>query len=99
MAFAEFAENHRFQIPAKAHWKAVRSAGSNVGAAIQSATRAIEKANPEKLYGIFGDAQWTNKDRLSDDTLKGSGRALLGADLVYRQPARRRTRHRLRVPD
>ena len=27
-------------------------------------------ANPEKLYGIFGDAQWTNKDRLSDDTLK-----------------------------
>ncbi len=70
IAFAEFAENHRFQIPAKAHWKAVRSAGSNVGAAIQSATRTIEKANPEKLYGIFGDAQWTNKDRLSDDTLK-----------------------------
>lgn len=70
VAFAQFAENHRFQVPPKAHWKAVRAAGSNVGAAIQAAMRAIEKANPEKLYGIFGDAQWTNKDRLSDDTLK-----------------------------
>ena len=28
--------------------------------------REIEKANPETLYGIFGDAQWTNKDRLPD---------------------------------
>ena len=34
--------------------------------ALQSAMRAIETANPDKLYGIFGDAQWTNKDRLSD---------------------------------
>ncbi len=30
----------------------------------------IEKANPETLYGIFGDAQWTNKDRLSDALLR-----------------------------
>ncbi|HOD84174.1 MAG TPA: type I restriction-modification system subunit M N-terminal domain-containing protein, partial [Phycisphaerae bacterium] len=42
MAFAQFAENHRFQVPEKAHWKVVRAAGSNVGAAIQSAMRAIE---------------------------------------------------------
>ena len=28
--------------------------------------REIEKANPETLYGIFGDAQWTNKERLPD---------------------------------
>ena len=32
--------------------------------------RAIETANPDKLYGIFGDAQWTNKDRLSDAMLR-----------------------------
>jgi type I restriction enzyme M protein len=38
--------------------------------AIQSAMRAIETANPETLYGIFGDAQWTNKDRLSDAMLR-----------------------------
>jgi hypothetical protein len=28
--------------------------------------RGIEKANPETLYGIFGDAAWTNKERLPD---------------------------------
>ena len=27
-------------------------------------------ANPDKLFGIFGDAQWTNKDRLSDTMLR-----------------------------
>ena len=32
--------------------------------------RGIETANPEKLYGIFGDAQWTNKDRLPDAMLR-----------------------------
>ena len=37
--------------------------------AIQEAMREIEKANPETLFGIFGDASWTNKDRLSDATL------------------------------
>ena len=31
--------------------------------------RNIEKANPDTLYGIFGDASWTNKNRLSDETL------------------------------
>jgi type I restriction enzyme M protein len=38
----------------------------NVGAALQKAMRAIETANPDKLDGIFGDAQWTNKERLPD---------------------------------
>ena len=32
--------------------------------------RGIEQANPETLYGIFGDAQWTNKDRLPDSLLR-----------------------------
>jgi len=32
--------------------------------------RGIEKANPETLYAIFGDAQWTNKERLSDSLLR-----------------------------
>jgi type I restriction enzyme M protein len=68
--YALFPENHRFQIPEGAHWKAVRKASKNVGTAIQNAMRAIEKANPEKLYGIFGDAQWTNKERLPDRMLK-----------------------------
>jgi len=37
---------------------------------LQKAMRGIEKANPETLYGIFGDAAWTNKDRLPDSLLR-----------------------------
>lgn len=69
-AYAHFAENHRFQIPEDAHWKTVREASKNVGTKLQNALRAIETANPDKLFGIFGDAKWTNKDRLPDHTLK-----------------------------
>lgn len=68
--YAAFSENHRFQIPEGAHWKDVRVKANNVGLAIQNAMREIEKANPAQLYGIFGDAQWTNKERLSDTTLR-----------------------------
>ena len=68
--YASFAENHRFDIPEDAHWSKVREVGKNVGKAIQDAMRKIESANTDKLYGIFGDAQWTNKDRLPDRTLK-----------------------------
>jgi len=68
--YAAGREQHRFQIPPEAHWREVRQAAKNVGAALQSAMRAIETANPDKLYGIFGDAQWTNKDRLSDAMLR-----------------------------
>jgi type I restriction enzyme M protein len=68
--FAAYPENHRFQIPSEAHWHELRKATTNVGRALQSALRGIETANPETLYGIFGDAQWTNKDRLSDAMLR-----------------------------
>ena len=69
LEYAEFEENHRFQITGGSHWKDVREVTVNVGMALQEAMRAIEKANPDTLYGIFGDASWTNKDRLSDETL------------------------------
>ncbi len=69
LEFAEFAENHRFQVPKGSHWNDVREVTVNVGTALQNAMREIEKANPETLYGIFGDASWTNKNRLSDETL------------------------------
>jgi type I restriction enzyme M protein len=68
--YASFPENHRFQIPENCHWRNVRSKTENVGSALQFAFHEIEKANPRTLYGIFGDAQWTNKDRLSDDLLR-----------------------------
>ncbi|MCX6067250.1 MAG: N-6 DNA methylase, partial [Chloroflexi bacterium] len=52
------------------HWNQVRETARDVGSAIQAAFRSIEAANPEKFDGIFGDAPWTNKERLPDHTLK-----------------------------
>jgi type I restriction enzyme M protein len=69
MEYAAFAEHHHFLVPKGAHWNDVRETTTNVGMAIQNAMREIEKANPDTLYGIFGDASWTNKERLSDATL------------------------------
>ena len=68
--YARFPQNYRFQIPEGCHWNDVRVVTSNVGQALQKAMRAIETANPETLYGIFGDAGWTNKDRLPDSLLR-----------------------------
>src|SRR3989338_7434606 len=67
--YASNKEFHRFQVPEGAHWKDVRKLTKNVGKAIQDALSSIEKANPDKLTGIFGDSNLTNKDRLSDQTL------------------------------
>lgn len=67
--YAAFAEHHHFAVPDGAHWRDVRETTTNIGLALQNAMRAIEKANPNTLHGIFGDASWTNKNRLSDATL------------------------------
>ena len=67
---AEWEETHSFIIPDGAHWDDVRNVPTDVGKAIQTAFRAIEKANSDKLTGIFGDGTWTNKRRLPDRLLK-----------------------------
>jgi type I restriction enzyme M protein len=69
IAFAGFTENHHFQIPKGAHWKDVRETTVNVGQELQNAMRAVEQANLDTLNGIFGDASWTNKERLTDAML------------------------------
>ncbi len=69
LEYASFTEHHHFIVPADSHWNRVRETITNVGVAIQNAMREIEKANPDTLDGIFGDASWTNKNRLSDETL------------------------------
>lgn len=66
----EWEENHLFNIPKGAHWKDVRGKSENIGSALVDAFSKIQKANPEKLNGIFGDAAWTNKNRLPDRLLK-----------------------------
>ncbi len=65
-----FPEDHRFVVPAGSHWNDVREVTENVGLAIQQAMRAIEEANRYQLEGIFGDTSWTNKNVLSDATLR-----------------------------
>jgi type I restriction enzyme M protein len=66
----DFPENHRFDVPDGCRWRDVRSVAENVGVAIVDAFRAIERANIEKLHGVFGDGAWTNKQRLTDELLK-----------------------------
>ena len=64
--YALLPEFHRFEIPEGCHWNDVREQTTNVGLAIEKALRGIEQANQNHLYGIFGDAQWSNKNKLSD---------------------------------
>lgn len=70
LSFAEFSENHRFQIPKGSHWTEIRKLSTDIGLGLQKAMRKIELANADNLLGIFGDAQWTNKDRLPDSLLR-----------------------------
>jgi len=65
----DFADEHRFQVPEDCHWNIVRATTRHVGTALNNALNGIGVANQEHLYGVFGDAQWTNKDRLPDALL------------------------------
>jgi type I restriction enzyme M protein len=67
--YASFPEIHRFQISEGCHWRDIRAQTTNIGQTLQHAMREIEKANQRTLYGIFGDAPWSNKERLSDALL------------------------------
>ncbi len=69
LTYAEFQENHRFQIPKDCHWEDVRKKTTHVGEALQKAFKGIEKANFDMLHDVFGDAQWTNKRRMSDEKM------------------------------
>lgn len=66
---ADLPENHRFAIPDGCHWSDIRAVTENVGQTILKAMRAIEKANPDTLPGVFGDGDWGNKNLLPDSTL------------------------------
>lgn len=59
---------HRIQIPVNCHWKDVFAETKDIGQALKDSFRGIELENPQ-LHGIFGDASWTNKERLSDELL------------------------------
>jgi type I restriction enzyme M protein len=67
--YASLKEFHRFIIPKGCRWSDVRETSVNVGVKIQNAIRKIESTNQEYLSGIFGDVQWSNKEKLSDELL------------------------------
>ena len=66
----DFPEVHRFVVPEGCHWRDVREAPANVGAALAHAMREIERANPDTLYRVFGAADWSNREMLTDEILK-----------------------------
>ena len=66
----DYPDEHRFQVPEGCHWNDVRETPANVGTALQNAMRCLESANQDHLYGVFGDAAWSNKERLPDELLK-----------------------------
>ncbi|MDP6996472.1 MAG: class I SAM-dependent DNA methyltransferase [Candidatus Poribacteria bacterium] len=68
--YATDTANDRFVIPDGARWEDVRSVATNVGQALVDAFRSIETANPERLRGVFGNAPWTDKQQMPDETIK-----------------------------
>jgi len=60
---------HDFQIPKGAHWNDLRNSSKNLGEQLVKNFREIEKSNT-KLFGIFGSAQWANKNIITDNLMK-----------------------------
>ena len=75
-----FPELHRFTLPGGCHWRDVRETPANVGVALASAMRAIERANPDTL-AAFGAADCGNRKMLGDELLKNLVEGLSGVPL------------------
>ena len=65
-----FPEIHRFVVPEGCHWNDVREVATNVGAALRRAMQEVERANPDTLFRVFGNADWGDKEKFSDELLK-----------------------------
>lgn len=65
-----FPEIHRFVVPEGCHWNDIRETSVNVGTALQTAMREIERTNPDTLFRVFGSADWGNKEKFSDELMK-----------------------------
>ena len=67
--YASLKEFHRFEIPKDCHWKDIRETSTNVGSKIQKHSVKLNHRTKKTIYGIFGDVQWSNKEKLSDELL------------------------------
>ena len=59
-----------FTIPDDAHWDDVIVATKNIGLAINNALVSLQEANLGKLEAVFGDVNWSNKERLPENALR-----------------------------
>jgi type I restriction enzyme M protein len=66
----DFPEVHRFNVPNSCLWRDVRETPANLGSALSRAMLEIERANPETLYRVFGAADWSNREILTDEILR-----------------------------
>ncbi len=65
---AKHKDQHRFYIPDNARWAKLKTITFDVGKYLKNCLTEIESSNP-KLFGVFGDAAWSNKERLPDHLL------------------------------
>ena len=65
-----FPEIHRFVLPEGCHWNDVREVATNVGVGLRRAMQEVERANPDTLFRVFGNADWGDKEKFSDELLK-----------------------------
>ena len=88
----EFVDEHRFQVPEGCHWKDIRETPANVGTALQNALQEIERANPDRLFRVFGSADWGNREKFTDELLKDliEGFSSIRPLVAHRPPIRRR---------
>ncbi|MCP4536167.1 MAG: hypothetical protein GY832_03385 [Chloroflexi bacterium] len=75
----DFSDEHRFQVLQDCHWTVVRETPANVGTALQNTLRGIKAVNQKHLYSVFGDALWSNKDRLPNNDVRDA----FAADYSY----------------
>lgn len=71
----EYAENvypHQFKISSEFHFKEVKNTIKNVGLKLQQSFIGIENENPSlrNIFGTFGDTQWTNAQKFTDENIK-----------------------------
>lgn len=58
-----------FFIPERARWSSIKNLKHNIGAELNKATEAIEKANPS-IEGVLVSIDFNNKNRLPDNKLR-----------------------------
>src|SRR3954462_15680749 len=66
---ARLPDNFRFVLPDGCLWRDVQDLNENVGAGLQTILDRIQEANPDALAGIFGGANWADKERLPEHAL------------------------------